>query len=83
MSKQKFTPADRKALAMAAFLFYFDKGYKVTLHHCVEIHELFLTVYYDNLGGLEPCPQAEAIAGESYSGILDDGTRYTEWDFAF
>lgn len=31
MSKQKFTPADRKALALAAFLFYSEREYQVEL----------------------------------------------------
>lgn len=55
-AKVKFTPADRKALAMAAFLFYLDREYQVELNHYSSCQSVQLTVFYENTRTLEKCP---------------------------
>ena len=55
-SKPKFTAADRKALALAAFLFYVEREYQVELNHYSTCDFLRLTVYYHKTQVLEHCP---------------------------
>lgn len=55
-SKPKFTAADRKALAFAAFLFYLDREYHVELNHYSVGSYLVLTVYFSKAQVLEQCP---------------------------
>ena len=55
-SKPKFTAADRKALALAAFLFYLDREYHVELNHYTPCSYIRLTVYFSKTQELEQCP---------------------------
>ena len=55
-SKPKFTAADRKALALAAFLFYVEREYQVELNHYSTCDFLRLTVYYHKTQVFEQCP---------------------------
>ena len=56
MSKPKFTPADRKAIALAAFLFYVERDYQVELNHYSTCSNLVLTVFFSKTQVLEQCP---------------------------
>lgn len=55
-SKPKFTAADRKALALAAFLFYVEREYQVELNHYGNASYLQLTVFFSKTQVLEQCP---------------------------
>ena len=55
-SKPKFTAADRKQLALAAFLFYLDRGYHVELNHYTPCSYIRLTVYFSKTQVLEQYP---------------------------
>ena len=55
-SKPKFTAADRKAIALAAFLFYVERNYQEELNHYSTCEFLRLTVYYHKTQVLEQCP---------------------------
>lgn len=55
-SKPKFTAADRKQLALAAFLFYVEREYQVELEHYSTCEFLRLTVYYHKTQVFEQCP---------------------------
>lgn len=55
-SKPKFTAADRKALALAAFLFYVEREYLVELNHYENGSSLQLTVFFSKTQVLEQCP---------------------------
>ena len=55
MSKEKFLPADRKAIALAAFLFYMERGYHVELFQNEYGCELYLRVTREDSRELEPC----------------------------
>ena len=52
----KFTRADRKALALAAFLYYIDREYHVELNHYTPCSYIRLTVYFSKTQELEQCP---------------------------
>ena len=52
----KFTPADRKALALAAFLFYSDREYQVELMKSSLGFYLELRVTREDTQSLERCP---------------------------
>ena len=56
MSKQKFTPADRKALALAAFLFYSEREYQVELLKPSLGFYWELRVTREDTQSLERCP---------------------------
>lgn len=55
-SKTKFTAADRKAIALSAFLFYLDRDYQVELNHYAHCSYVQLTVYFSKRQVLELCP---------------------------
>ena len=55
-SKPKFTAADRKQLALAAFLFYVERDYLVELNHFENGSSLQLTVFCSKKKVLEQCP---------------------------
>ena len=55
-SKPKFTAADLKALALAAFLFYVEREYQVELNHYENGSYLQLTVFFSKTQVLEQCP---------------------------
>lgn len=55
-SKPKFTAADRKAIALAAFLFYVEREYQVVLDHFENGSSLQLTVFCSKKKVLEQCP---------------------------
>ena len=55
-SKPKFTAADRKALALAAFLFYSDREYQVELMKPSLGFYLELRVTREDTQSLERCP---------------------------
>lgn len=55
-NKTTFTPADRKALALAAFLFYIDREYQVDLNYYENCSYLQLTVFFSKTKVLEQCP---------------------------
>lgn len=56
MSKPKFIPADCKAIALAAFLFYSEREYNCELLHDPEDPCLVLRVTYEDTMRLEDCP---------------------------
>ena len=55
-SKPKFTPADRKAIALSAFLFYTDREYHVDLFKCEHDTWWTLRVTYEDTRTLDFCP---------------------------
>ena len=55
MSKENYLPADRKAIALAAFLFYVERGFHVELYQVEYGHELWLRVTREDDRELEPC----------------------------
>ena len=55
-SKPKFTAADRKALALAAFLFYSDREYQVELLKSSHGFYIELRVTREDTQSLERCP---------------------------
>lgn len=55
-SKPKFTAADRKALALAAFLFYSDREYQVELMKPSVGDYLELRVTREDTQSMEQCP---------------------------
>lgn len=52
----KLTPADRKAIALAAYLFYAERNYSVELHNDVEGNLWELRIMYEDTRTLEQCP---------------------------
>lgn len=55
-SEPKFTAADRKQLALAAFLFYVEREYQVELTHYSTCDFISLIVYNNKTQVLEQCP---------------------------
>lgn len=52
----KLLPSDRKALTIAAFLFYVEREYQVELNHYENGSYLQLTVFFSKTQELEQCP---------------------------
>ena len=78
-SEPKFTAADRKALALAAFLFYLDREYQVELNHYATCSYVQLTVYFSKTQELEQCPLLDwpfVSCDEHDLGALD---RVSQW----
>ena len=79
-SKPKFTAADRKALALAAFLFFLDREYHVELNHYTPCSYIRLTVYFSKTQELEQCPLLDwpFVSCEEHDlGAFD---RVCEWE---
>ena len=49
-------PADKKALAMAAWLFYAERGFDVQLMHRQDAEEIEIIVTYEDTQELPTCP---------------------------
>lgn len=52
----RLTPADRKAIALAAYLFYAERNYNVELHNSGDISQWVLRIAYEDTRALEQCP---------------------------
>lgn len=52
----KLTPADRKAIALAAYLFYAERNYSVELHNDIVESKWELFIMYEDTKTLEQCP---------------------------
>lgn len=52
----KLLPADRKAIAIAAWLFYAERGFDAQLIHGQCIEEVELRVVFDDSQELPTCP---------------------------
>lgn len=79
-SKPKFTAADRKALALAAFLFYVEREYQVDLNHYENGSYLLLTVFFSKTQVLEQCPLLDwpfISCDEHDLGAFDRASKWT------
>lgn len=80
MSKQKFTPADCKALALAAFLFYAERECQVELFRNQSDVNWYLRVTREDTIELERCPLLDwpfIISNEVRVGYADIVTTWT------
>lgn len=78
-SEPKFTAADRKALALAAFLFYVERDYLVELNHYENGSSLQLTVFFSRKKVLEQCPLLDWPFVSCYERDLDEFDRVSKW----
>ena len=53
---KRLLPADKKALAMAAWLFYAERGFDVQLMHRQDAEEIEINVTYEDTQELPTCP---------------------------
>lgn len=80
MSKQKLTPADCKALALAAYLFYAEREYQVELFKIQKGVSWHLRITREDTIELEPCPLLNwpfIICNEVRVGYSDIVTTWT------
>ena len=54
---KRLLPADKKALAMAAWLFYAERGFDVQLLHHQDAEEIEIIVTYEDSQELPMCQQ--------------------------
>ena len=76
----KFTPADRKALALSAFLFFLDREYQVELISRSNDGYLELRVTREDTQSLERCPLLDwpfITSDEALVGYSDIVTTWT------
>ena len=76
----KFTNADRKALALAAFLYYIDREYHVVLTHLSLGMYFELRVFREDTRTLERCPLLDwpfITSEETRLGYSDIVTTWT------
>ena len=78
-SKPKFTAADRKQLALAAFLFYVERDYLVELNHFENGSSLQLTVFFSKTQVLEQCPLLDWPFVSCDERDLDEYDRVSKW----
>lgn len=78
-SKPKFTAADRKALALAAFLFYVERNYLVELNHFENGSSLQLTVFFSKTKEFEQCPLLDWPFISCVERDLDEYDRVSKW----
>ena len=78
-SKPKFTAADRKQLALAAFLFYVERDYLVVLNHFETVSSLQLTVFCSKKKVLEQCPLLDWPFVSCDERDLDEFDRVSKW----
>ena len=67
---RKLTPSDRKAIALAAYLFYAERDYSVELHNDVKGNLWELRIMYSDTRALEHCPLVHHDFITSYTGQL-------------
>lgn len=53
---KRLLPADKKALAMAAWLFYAERGFDAQLLHHQDAEEIEIIVTYEDTQELPTCP---------------------------
>ena len=53
---KRLLPADKKALAMAAWLFYAERGFDAQLLHHQDAEEIEINVTYEDTQELPTCP---------------------------
>ena len=53
---KRLLPADKKALAIAAWLFYADRGFGAQLLHHHDAEEIEIVVIYEDTQELPTCP---------------------------
>ena len=53
---KRLLPADKKALAMAAWLFYAERGFHVDLSHAQDDESILLLITYEDTQELPTCP---------------------------
>lgn len=53
---KRLLPADKKALAMAAWLFYAERGFDAQLLHHQNAEEIEINVTYEDTQELPTCP---------------------------
>ena len=82
-SKPKFTAADSKALALAAFVFYVERDYLVELNHFENGSSLQLTVFFSKTQVLERCPLLDWPFISCEERDLDEYDRVSKWTIPF
>ena len=78
-SKPKFTAADRKAIALAAFLFYVEREYQVELNHYENSSYFQLTVFFTKTQVLEQCPLLDCPFVSCEEHDLGAFDRVSQW----
>lgn len=53
---KRLLPADKKALAMAAWLFYAERGFDAELNHAQDDEDIIVRVTYEDTQELPTCP---------------------------
>lgn len=53
---KKLLPTDKKAIAIAAWLFYTERGFHAELSHALDDESIMLKVYYEDTQELPNCP---------------------------
>lgn len=53
---KKLLPTDKKAIAIAAWLFYTERGFHAELSHALDDESIMLKVYYEDTLELPNCP---------------------------
>lgn len=79
-AKGKFTPADRKAQALAAYLYYADREFNVSLRQPSLAMSWELQVVREDTRNLEPCPllhDPSITCDETRVGYSDIVTTWT------
>ena len=56
---KRLLPADKKALAMAAWLFYAERGFDAQLLHHQDAEEIEINVTYEDTQELPTCPMLQ------------------------
>ncbi len=56
---KKLLPADKKAIAMGAWLFYAERGFDAQLLHHQDAEEIEIIVTYEDTQELPTCPQLQ------------------------
>ena len=54
---KRLLPADKKALAMAAWLFYAERGFDAELYHAQDVENILISVTYEDTQELPMCQQ--------------------------
>lgn len=54
---RRLLPADKKAIAMGAWLFYAERGFDAQLLHHQDAEEIEINVTYEDTQELPTCPQ--------------------------
>ena len=75
---KRLLPADKKAIAMAAWLFYSERGFDAQLIHHQDDEAIELRVIYDDSQGLPECPMLHHTSfSASYTRVVYSDMVYS------